>query len=92
MTKDKVLRLWGESADKSVGLPNDDFLCIFANAIEDDIREACADMLSINRNEAQLMAGEMTSGEWRTLAAVLKGLQSLTRSNVRLVMKANNKE
>jgi hypothetical protein len=55
-------------------------------------REACADMLSINRNEAQLMAGEMTSGEWRTLAAVLKGLQSLTRSNVRLVMKANNKE
>ncbi len=44
----------------------------------------CADTLSINRPEAQLMAGEMTAGEWRTLAAVLKGLQSRMRSNVEL--------
>ncbi len=48
------------------------------------VANRCADTLSINRPEAQLMAGEMTAGEWRTLAAVLKGLQSRMRSNVEL--------
>jgi hypothetical protein len=42
----------------------------------------CADILSINRSEAQLMAGEMTASEWRTVAAVLKWLQSRMRANV----------
>ena len=42
----------------------------------------CADTLSLNRSEAQLMAGEMTASEWRTVAAVLGGLQARMRSNV----------
>ena len=42
----------------------------------------CADMLSLNRSEAQLMAGEISASEWRTVAAVLKALQLRMRSNV----------
>lgn len=41
----------------------------------------CADTLSINRSEAQLMAGEMSASEWRTVAAILRALQSRMRSN-----------
>ena len=44
---------------------------------------SCADSLSINRSEAQLMAGEMTANEWRTVAAVLRVLQSRMRSNAK---------
>ena len=48
-----------------------------------DIYEECASMLNLTRSEAQLMAGEMTAQEWRTLSAVLKALQDLMRENVR---------
>ena len=49
-----------------------------AGAIE---REACANTLNLTRSDALLMAGEMTAQEWRTVAAVLKALQSRMRSN-----------
>ena len=39
-------------------------------------REACANMLNLTRSDVQLMAGEMTAQEWRTMEAVLKALQS----------------
>ena len=44
----------------------------------------CADTLSINRSEAQLMAGEMSASEWRTVAAILRALQSRMRSNAKV--------
>jgi len=44
-----------------------------------EVREECARMLNLTRSEAQLMAGEMTAQEWRTVAAVLKALQARMR-------------
>ena len=40
--------------------------------------EAAA-MLNLTRSEAQLMAGEMTAQEWRTVSAILKALQEKMR-------------
>ena len=45
-------------------------------------RERCANILNLSRSDALLMAGEMTAQEWRTVAAVLKALQSRMRPNV----------
>ncbi len=48
--------------------------------MEEDERKACiascAGCLCLSRSEAQLMAGEMSAQEWRTVSAVLKALQS----------------
>lgn len=46
------------------------------NAAQKEARDECSNTLGISRSSAQLMAGEMTAQEWRTLAAVLKALQS----------------
>ena len=45
-------------------------------------REACTNALNLSRSDVQLMAGEMTAQEWRTVSAVLKALQSRMRSDV----------
>ena len=42
MTKDDVLRIWGEQAKNSVGLPHDEFVFMFASAVSELEREACA--------------------------------------------------
>lgn len=38
-------------------------------------RGKCSAMLNLSRSDIQLMAGELTAQEWRTVGAVLKGLQ-----------------
>ena len=55
--------------------------CVPQDAITAE-REVCADMLNLTRSDAQLMAGEMTAQEWRTLSAVLVALQKRMRFNV----------
>lgn len=42
-------------------------------------REACSKMLNLTRADAQLIAGEITEQEWRTVSAVLVALQSRMR-------------
>jgi hypothetical protein len=42
---------------------------------DENTRRQCADILKITRAEAQLMAGELTADEWRTLSAVLAALR-----------------
>lgn len=56
----------------------------FAHKVAVKEREECANILGISRADALLMAGEMTSQEWRTVAAILKALQARMRSNVKL--------
>ena len=41
MTKDDVLRMWGEQAEKAVGLPHDEFVFMFTSAVAELEREAC---------------------------------------------------
>ena len=50
------------------------------NAGKSAERYDCANILGMTRADASLMAGEMTIQEWRTLSAVLKGLQAKIRS------------
>lgn len=45
----------------------------------DTVIKECASLLTLTRSEAQLMAGEMTLQEWRTLSAVLCALQNKMR-------------
>lgn len=81
MTKDEVMdKLWEQS---NHGTRREDVEAAY-NAGARAATNECADILSINRNEAQLMAGEMTASEWRTVAAVLKALQTHMRSNAKL--------
>jgi hypothetical protein len=43
-------------------------------------REQCAKALAMRRSDAQLMAGELTAQEWRTLSAVLVAMQARIRA------------
>lgn len=43
------------------------------------MRERCAQLLNITRSDAQLMAGDMTAGEWRTVSAVLRNRAAAIR-------------
>lgn len=40
-----------------------------------------ASKLNLTRSEVSLMAGELSASEWRTIAAVLKGLQTKIRGD-----------
>lgn len=78
------LRNWGASLDREMpkGL-GETLLCYaddWCNAIAVE-REACASKLNLTRSEVSLMAGELSASEWRTIAAVLKGLQARIRNN-----------
>lgn len=44
------------------------------------MRERCAQLLNITRSDAQLMAGDMTAGEWRTVSAVLRSRAAAIRA------------
>lgn len=73
-----------QSSDPSHGdtyMFNHSTLLEFARKLNDATRESCANTLDLYRGEAQLMAGEMTASEWRTVAAVLRGLQWRIRAN-----------
>lgn len=81
MGLDELEAAWNAKADRfnqwhELGL---DEIVEFAQEVE---RDACANILNLNRSEAQLMAGEITAQEWRTVAAILRALQARVRSNL----------
>ena len=43
-------------------------------------RDRCARRLDVSRADVLLAAGELTAGEWRTVAAVLRWMQSRIRA------------
>ena len=63
-----------ELGERGIGYTRPDTACeVWAQ------NETCADMLNLSRDQAQLMAGEMTAQEWRTGSAILRGVQSKMR-------------
>lgn len=74
MDKAQHWREWGIN-----GMPADKIR--LADATWEAAFQTCAGMIFITRSDAQLMAGEMTAQEWRTVSSILRALQSKMRSN-----------
>ena len=87
MDRTTAVTTWREVCGNDAAMampPTGRMLEEFARRIADAERKACANQLTMTRSDAQLMAGEMTAQEWRTLSAVLVALQIRMRSNEKL--------
>lgn len=69
------LRNLGNDAEAAA----DEIVCLRAGLSSE--RERCAGLLNVTRADVSLAAGEMTAQEWRTVAAVLRWMQSRIRSS-----------